>query len=49
MNMLELDRENITYEDLMALVIGLLLNTNLRVYDNGLTIAENVLNNLDLK
>jgi hypothetical protein len=46
---MNLDFKNMTSEDMMALIVGIFFNLNLRVYDNGLSIAENVLNNMDLK
>ena len=45
----ELSVENITSEDIEALIIGLLCNMSLKVYDNGMSIADNVLANLNLE
>ena len=45
----EMSIENITAEDIEAVIIGLLCNMTLRVYDNGLSIADNVLYNLNLE
>ena len=46
---MNLDVKNINSLDIMSLAIGLFFNLNLRVYDNGLSIADNVLNNLNLE
>lgn len=45
----ELNIENITSEDIEALIIGLLCNMSLKVFDNGMSIADNVLANLNLE